>query len=224
MSRRPCAILVVAKAPVVGLAKTRLAPAFGADGAAELAAAALLDTLVAVRGAEVSARIVALSGDLAEARRGGEITRMLKDFTVIPQRGDGFAERLSAAHGEAGVLTGTPVLQIGMDTPQVSSDLLSDAASSLTDDAVDAVFGPAVDGGWWALGLSDPRLASALVGVPMSHPDTGSRTLAALADRGVVAVHLVKLADVDTADDVWSVADEVGERSHFRIVADRYRP
>ena len=53
MSRRNCAILVVAKAPVAGLAKTRLAPAFGADGAAELAAAALLDTLVAVRGASV---------------------------------------------------------------------------------------------------------------------------------------------------------------------------
>jgi len=224
MSRRPCAILIVAKAPVVGLTKTRLAPAFGLDGAAELAAAALLDTLVAVRGAEVGTRIVALTGDLAEARRAGEIARMLEDFTVIPQRGEGFAERLSAAHVEAGALTGTPVLQIGMDTPQVSSAVLSDAATSLSDDAVDAVFGPAVDGGWWALGLSDPRIASALVGVPMSQPDTGSRTLDALAGRGVVAVHLPKLADVDIPDDVWSVADQVGERSHFRIVADHYRP
>ena len=78
-----CAILVVAKAPVVGLAKTRLAPAFGADGAAELAAAALLDTLVAVRAADVGPRIVALTGDLSEAQRSEEITGMLEDFTVI---------------------------------------------------------------------------------------------------------------------------------------------
>lgn len=224
MSRNPCAILIVAKAPVVGLAKTRLTPTFGADGAAELAAAALLDTLIAVREADVGARIVALTGDLAEARQAGEITCLLEDFTVISQRGDGFAERLSVAHAEAGALAGTPVLQIGMDTPQVSPTLLSGAASSLTDKGVDAVFGPAVDGGWWALGLSDPRLASALEGVTMSRPNTGRRTLAALADRGVLAVHLPELTDVDTADDVWSVADQLDERSHFRIVADRYRP
>ena len=223
MSRRPCALLVVAKAPVVGLAKTRLVPAFGADGAAELAAAALLDTLMAVRGADVSMRIVALTGELGEARRAEEITGMLEDFTVIPQRGEGFAERLSAAHFEAGALARSPVVQIGMDTPQVSAAILSDAASSLTDDGTHAVFGPAVDGGWWALGLSDPRMASALVEVPMSRPDTGSRTLAALADRGVFAVCLPELADVDTAEDVWLVADQMAERSHFRIVADRYR-
>jgi glycosyltransferase A (GT-A) superfamily protein (DUF2064 family) len=215
--------LVVAKAPVIGLAKTRLVPVFGADGAAELAAAALLDTLVAVRGAEVTARIVALTGDLTEARRAEEITGMLEDFTVIPQRGEGFAERLRVAHSEAGTLSGTPVLQIGMDTPQVSPAILSNAASSLTDDGIDAVFGPAADGGWWALGLTDPGLASVLGDVPMSRPDTGVRTIGALADRGVVPVHLPELTDVDTADDVWSVADEVGEQSYFRIVAERYR-
>jgi hypothetical protein len=35
---------------------------------------------------------------------------------------------------------------------------------------------------------------------------------------------LAQLADLDTADEAWSVADQVGERSHFRIVADQYRP
>ena len=149
---------------------------------------------------------------------------MLEEFTVIRQRGNGLAERLSSAHAEAGALAGLPVLQIGMDTPQVSPALLSDAAWTLTYDGTDAVFGPAVDGGWWGLGLSDSRTASALEGVPMSRPDTGSRTLAALADRGVVAVQLSELADVDTAEDVWSVADQLGERSHFRIAADRYLP
>ena len=64
-----CAVLVMAKAPIPGLAKTRLAPHFGPEGAADLAAASLLDTLIAVRSADVTSRIVALTGDFALARR-----------------------------------------------------------------------------------------------------------------------------------------------------------
>lgn len=223
MSPHPCAILVVAKAPVAGLAKTRLMPRFGPEGAADLAAAALLDTLAAVSDADVGARIVALTGDLTAAQRGGEIASALEGFTVIPQRGVEFSERLVSAHAEAATLAGRPVLQIGMDTPQVTPGLLSDAARLLVDGAVDAVFGPAVDGGWWALGVSDPSTATVLRDVPMSRADTGALTLAALQGRGVSVAALSELADVDIADDVWSVADGLGDCSRFRQTADRYR-
>ncbi len=223
MSPARSAILVVAKAPVAGLAKTRLAPRFGPDGAAELAAAALLDTLAAVDQADVASRILAVTGDLAGARRAGEIASVLENFTVIAQRGAGFADRLIAAHADAAVLAGAPVLQIGMDTPQVSAGILSDAASMLADGGVDAVLGRALDGGWWALGVSDPHLATVLGHVPMSRSDTGTLTRAALAERGASVAELPELRDVDTAEDVWTVADEVGEGSHFRIVSDRYR-
>ncbi|MGI9163544.1 MAG: glycosyltransferase, partial [Mycobacterium sp.] len=54
--------LVVAKAPVPGLAKTRLAAAVGDEAAADIAAAALLDTLDAVAGTPFAARVVALTG------------------------------------------------------------------------------------------------------------------------------------------------------------------
>ncbi|MBX9920944.1 MAG: glycosyltransferase, partial [Mycolicibacterium frederiksbergense] len=60
-------VLVVAKAPVPGLAKTRLAAAVGDMMAADIAAAALLDTLDAVAAAPVSRRVVALTGDLRMA-------------------------------------------------------------------------------------------------------------------------------------------------------------
>ncbi|MFF0120409.1 DUF2064 domain-containing protein [Micromonospora arida] len=73
---------------------------------------------------------------------------------------------------------GRPVLQIGMDTPQIRPALLTTALERLTEH--EAVFGPALDGGWWALGLRDPRYASGLRDVPMSTDDTGRRTLAAL--------------------------------------------
>ena len=45
----------------------------------------------------------------------------------------------------------TAVVQIGMDTPQVSPDLLAECVDGLRDD--DAVLGMARDGGWWVLGV-----------------------------------------------------------------------
>lgn len=197
----PGTLLVVAKAPVPGLAKTRLAADVGAEVAADIAAAALLDTLDAVAAAPVSRRVVALTGDLRMACRSDEIADRLADFTVIAQRGDGFAERLACAHEDAAA-PGLPVVQIGMDTPQVTPDLLAECGRALV---ADAVLGLAADGGWWVLGVRDAAMAGCLRDVPMSQPDTGELTLAALHDAGL-RVHLVtELADVDTVADIAEV-------------------
>ena len=143
-------ILVVAKAPVPGRAKTRIAAGLGDHTAAEIAAAALLDTLDAVAATPVHARVVALTGDLGAACRSDELCTRLADFTVVEQRGDGFAQRLAQAHADAAAAGGPPVFQIGMDTPQVTPELLHAGARLLLD--APAVLGPACDGGWWALG------------------------------------------------------------------------
>ena len=63
----PVTLLVVAKAPEPGRAKTRLAATVGDRVAAEIAAAALLDTLDAVAAAPIAGRVVALTGDLDAA-------------------------------------------------------------------------------------------------------------------------------------------------------------
>ncbi|PRC48699.1 glycosyltransferase, partial [Mycobacterium sp. ITM-2017-0098] len=141
----PVCLLVVAKAPVPGLAKTRLAATLGNDTAADIAAAALLDTLDAVADTPAAARVVALTGNLDDARRADEIRSRLADFTVIPQRGDDFAARLANAHLDAA--GGLPVVQIGMDTPQVDPERLARCVRDL--DGHDAVLGMAHDGGWW---------------------------------------------------------------------------
>jgi glycosyltransferase A (GT-A) superfamily protein (DUF2064 family) len=83
----PVAVLVVAKAPVPGLAKTRLAASVGNQAAADIAAAALLDTLDAVADAAVAQRVVALTGSLDDACAADEIRSRLADFTVVAQRG-----------------------------------------------------------------------------------------------------------------------------------------
>lgn len=204
--------LVVAKAPVPGLAKTRLAASIGDAAAADLAAASLLDTLDAVRAAEVDRRVVALTGDLAHAARADELSRALASFTVIEQRGDELGERLAHAHADAA--TSGAVLQIGMDTPQVTAALLTDAATRL--DTGD-VLGTAEDGGWWALGLRDPRMARALVDVPMSAPTTGSDTLRALTAAGASITMLAELRDVDFVGDLEAVTQLCAPASRFRI-------
>jgi glycosyltransferase A (GT-A) superfamily protein (DUF2064 family) len=197
----PVVVLVVAKAPVPGQAKTRLAASVGDRAAADIAAAALLDTLDAVAEAPVAARVVALTGSLDDARAGDQIRSRLADFTVVPQRGANFAERLANGHIDAAEATGgLPVLQIGMDTPQVTDELIGECARDLL--AADAVLGLARDGGWWVLGVTEATMADCLRAIPMSRSDTGAVTLSALNDTGVRVTLVPTLADVDTVDDI----------------------
>lgn len=193
-------VLVMAKAPVPGLAKTRLAAAVGDEAAADLAAAGLLDTISACREATTDCSI-ALTGVLDDALRGQEIRAALAGWTILWQRGETFAERLVNAHLDAGP---GPLLQIGTDTPQVTADQLRAVANVLDDH--DTVLGPADDGGWWVLGRHDAAAAEALRGVPMSTPATGEQTRAALVSRGLSVGLVETLRDVDTVEDTEVVA------------------
>ncbi|KAA1397255.1 TIGR04282 family arsenosugar biosynthesis glycosyltransferase [Aeromicrobium ginsengisoli] len=193
-------VLVVAKAPVPGLAKTRIAATVGDDAAAELAAAALLDTLetVAALGWPV---VVAMTGDLGEAARADEITRALSGVRVVAQRGDGLGERLAHAHADAD--GGHGVVQVGMDTPQLTVRDYLDAGAEVRDGS--RVMGPAADGGWWLLGLPDPGDAAVLADVEMSVDDTAEQTGRAL---GAVE-RLRTVRDMDTWADAVDIADGI---------------
>jgi uncharacterized protein len=214
MSLLPVTLLVVAKAPEPGRAKTRLAATVGDRVAAEIAAAALLDTLDAVAAAPVAARVVALTGELESAAGAADIRRRLESFTVIGQRGDDFADRLANAHADAA--DGQPVLQIGMDTPQVTDELLASCARRLLQ--AQAVLGLACDGGWWVLGLQTPATAECLRSVPMSQPDTGELTLKALRDNGIDVYPVEVLTDFDIVDDVAAVREACDPASRFARV------
>lgn len=204
------ALVVLAKSPVPGRVKTRLCPPASPAQAADLAAAALLDTLDAVGAVPGGRVVVALAGSRRGSARRVELAAALRRTTVIAQRGADLGHRIAAAHHDvAGLLPGTPTLQIGMDTPQADPALLDDAAAQLRDDRVDALLGPAADGGWWALGLRDPRHASVLRGVATSRADTGERTLQALQGAGLRVRLLPELRDVDTIADALAVAADV---------------
>jgi glycosyltransferase A (GT-A) superfamily protein (DUF2064 family) len=186
------------------LAKTRIAATVGPEAAADLAAAALLDTLDVATGCDANV-VVALTGDLGSAARSDEIGQVLAAVSVIDQRGVGLAERLAHAHADAA--GHGPVLQIGMDTPQLTADDLTAADAFVRSDG--AVLGLAADGGWWLLGMDDATRAEFLVDIPMSAADTGARTRAAL---GVGQPRLRELRDMDTWADAVAIAAEVPER------------
>lgn len=153
-----------------------------------------------------------MTGDLSRAVRSGEITSRLQCWTVVEQRGDSFADRLVAAHYDASATWGPEVVvvQVGMDTPTLCADDL-EALATAVDPAgrtrADAALGPAEDGGWWGLATRSPKYVDGLAGVPMSRPDTGERTRAALEAAGA-QVHLAhSLRDVDTFADAMAVAE-----------------
>ncbi|MFI8100625.1 DUF2064 domain-containing protein [Streptomyces sp. NPDC086023] len=184
------ALLVIAKEPVAGRVKTRLTPPFTPAEAAGLARAALADTLDAVAAAPADRRILVLDGSPGDWLPAG--------FEVVPQRGRGLDERLAAAFADCA----GPALLIGMDTPQVTPELLGPA---LDFGSYDAWYGPAADGGFWALGLAAPDPAL-LVGVPMSVPETGAVQYGRLRAAGLRIGSLPTLRDVDTAPDAHEVS------------------
>ncbi|MGP4051969.1 TIGR04282 family arsenosugar biosynthesis glycosyltransferase [Streptomyces sp. 2A115] len=181
-------LLVIAKEPRPGRVKTRLTPPFTPGEAAALAEAALADTLRAVAAVPARRRVLVLDGAPGPWLPPG--------FDVVPQSAGELDERLAAAFAGC---TG-PALLIGMDTPQVTPELLTvDFADC------DAYFGPAVDGGFWALGLAEPD-PGLLRGVPMSAPTTGAVQRGRLVAAGLRVRELPRLRDVDTARDAEAVA------------------
>jgi hypothetical protein len=189
-------LLVLAKQPVPGRVKTRLVPPCTYEQAAALAEAALADTLHTLLSVPAQRRVLVLDG-----RPGSWLP---SGFDVVPQCGGPLDERLAAAFA---AVRG-PALLIGMDTPQVTPGLLT-----VDWRVADAVFGPATDGGFWALGLRVPDPAL-LRGVPMSAPSTGAIQRRRLVAAGLHVTDLPRLRDVDTAADAVAVARQA-PRSRF---------
>jgi rSAM/selenodomain-associated transferase 1 len=205
------ALLVIAKEPLPGRAKTRLTPPCTPAQAARLAQAALQDTLDAVEATPAQRRVLIFEGDARRWRRDG--------FEVIGQRGEGLAERLAAAFEDVG----GPALLVGMDTPQLTPELLRTGIEALSAADVDAVLGPSLDGGYWSIGLCTPSSA-AFAGVPMSSHSTLIRQRTRLGELGLRVHEQPLLRDVDTIEDAIAVAAECpGSRFASALAAIRPR-
>lgn len=208
-------LIVLAKAPVPGRVKTRLTPPATPVEAAALAAAALLDTLEAALAVPDCRVVTALDGELDRACGGAELRAAIAATTTITQHGETLGERIAAAHADvAALVRGAATVQVGMDTPQLDPALLEKAFDA------PVTLGPSTDGGWWAIGLHDPRHAALIRAVPTSRPDTGAGTVAALRAGGLHVTLLPELTDVDVMVDAYAVARSVpGSRFAAAVAA-----
>ena len=203
-------ITVIAKAPVPGQVKTRLSPPCTPEQAAQVAAAALADTLTAVE--EVARitgarRVLLLDGDRQEW--------MPAAFEVVAQRGAGLEERLRNGFLDLG-----PGVIIGMETPHIAVALTDAIAAARR--GVDSI-GLATDGGYWMIGLcaASASVAHALFDqIPMSGTHTGLAQLRRLHAHGRQVRLLPMARDLDTFDDLRAVA-ESGRTGSLATVAAR---
>lgn len=188
-------LLVVAKSPLPGRSKTRLARTLGPIYAARVAEASLADTLAVVSAAQgFGRRLLALDGPAGPW--------LPANLEVVAQRGEDLGTRLENAWSEVR----GPALQIGMDTPQVTPALLGRARRRLgVLGPGGALLGPATDGGWWLLGLAAP-VPGLFDDVPMSTAHTATAQVARLRRLGYEVELFAPLTDIDVADDLVSVA------------------
>jgi rSAM/selenodomain-associated transferase 1 len=192
----PLRIVVMAKAPRPGLAKTRLAAVLGDDGAARLAARMLrhaVEQAVQSVCGTVELRVTPDAEDehvQALAREHG--------LTVTLQGDGDLGDRMARARAE-GIAAQGAALVIGTDAPALDAGVLRQAAQALA--THDAVIVPALDGGFVLLALR--RCPSGLLsGLRWSHDQVLRDTVERLRGHGLSTKTLPALADVDTPDDL----------------------
>lgn len=196
--------MIIAKECLPGRVKTRLHPDVSYEQAAQLASASLVDTLAAGMAVPASRRILAFDGHL--------LPRHTDGYEVLHQVSGSLDERLAAIFD---TVSGPTVL-VGMDTPQLRPVDLADLFP--WPEQADFAFGPACDGGFWALGMREPR-GDLIRGVPMSQDDTGMHQLNRLIAAGGVIRMLAPLTDVDTIVEARAVAEIAPETEFSRTLA-----
>lgn len=186
MTFRPRLVLF-ARFPVPGRAKTRLIPALGAEGAAELHRRLTERTLATLRATGLPVEIRTTGAPAAAFRR------WLGDVDCVPQGTGHLGLRMRRAAAQA------PAILVGADVPDLAPRHLLAAAEALAETPV--AIGPAEDGGYYLIGVAQPL---PWLFAPMAW-GTGvvrANTLDRLARRGVATSLLEPLSDLDTAEDL----------------------
>jgi rSAM/selenodomain-associated transferase 1 len=190
------ALIVFAKAPVAGLAKTRLIPALGASGAAALAERLLVHAVEAAVAAGFDAVELCTTLDT-----GHPLFRQLQQRhgLELSAQGDGdLGARMQRALARA-LLQHDRALLIGSDVPGLDAVCLRQADAALA--AHDAVFVPALDGGYALVGLRRPA-PQLFEGMRWSTPQVMQHTRQRAVASGLRVAELCSLPDIDEPADL----------------------
>lgn len=191
-----CKIIVFAKAPVAGFAKTRLARVIGDEAAAKLAARMLTETVAQAVAADVGPVEICCAPDTSHAQFTIEQTRHKLDLTS--QSEGNLGERMSRAFDRT-LKTQQRVIIIGTDAPDLQAAALQQAANALTSHG--AVFAPAYDGGYVMVGLSR-AMPSLFEGIAWSTSKVMEQTRKKLSELNESYFELPAFFDIDEVSDL----------------------
>jgi uncharacterized protein len=155
-----CALAVMTKAPRAGRVKTRLVPPLTPEQAAELNKCFLRDTIAAIANACSRRPVVNASGVAVYTPVGSELAYadiLPVDFSLLPQRGDKFGERLYYAVEDLFKCGFESVCLIDSDSPTVPAANFEEAVQVLATPGDRLVLGPSNDGGYYLIGLKRPH-------------------------------------------------------------------
>ena len=191
-------IVVMAKAPVAGYAKTRLIPALGAEGAARLAEQLLRHALSEATHASADHVVLCAAPDHTHP----SFTSLQADLGVelTDQSLGDLGERMHHAFLQA-LRQHEQVLLMGTDAPALSARVLREALALLGPEEADAVFVPAFDGGYALVGLRHPCEAL-FAEMPWSTPQVMALTRARALTAGLRIAELPAVADIDEPQDL----------------------
>lgn len=204
---RRTALIIMAKSPQPGLAKTRLIPALGADGAARLAKQLLEHTMeVASQAKGFSHCELCVTPDVHDPvftqhnqhNQGKTIGNHGVRFCVTAQGDGDLGARMQRAFSRTLAHVDSAIM-IGTDAPTLTADHLEQAASDL--ERYDAVLVPAFDGGYTLIGLSQ-CLPSLFEDMPWSTSRLMDETRRQLKALGKTWHEYEPMADIDEPADL----------------------
>lgn len=194
-------LIIFTRYPEPGKTKTRLIPALGAQGAANLQRQMTEYTLSQVQ------KLQAISPTIVEIRFAGGNLQLMQgwlgeNFIYQPQGAGDLGQRMEQSLQNALQNGAQKVVFIGIDCPGVNAEILATAFKNL--DTYDLVIGPAVDGGYYLIGLKRyiPKL---FANIDWGTATVLQRTINIAQQLSLSQVQLLPLADVDRPEDliIW---------------------
>lgn len=194
--KEACLLIVFAKAPVPGYAKTRLAGVLGDEGAARLASRMLHHTLEAARQAALGPIELCCAPDTTHPQF--VLAQQQPGVTLAGQGSGDLGGRMQRAILR-GLASHRAVVLIGTDAPGLDAGVLRQASTAL--EHHDAVAAPASDGGYVLIGLARPA-PGLFTGVAWSTADVMAQTRTRAAALGLDLCELPTMHDVDEPEDL----------------------
>jgi rSAM/selenodomain-associated transferase 1 len=201
-------LIIFAKEPRPGRVKTRLIPPLSFEAAAQLYHSFLLDILEEMgRVPEVR---LALAFSPPEAQ-GFFQTLAPPGIDLFPQEGGDLGERMARACARGFAAGYSPVLLRGSDTPDLPAAVVSGAREVLAAGKAQVALGPATDGGYYLVGLTEPQ-PRLFQGPVWSSSTVLESTLKTARKRGLTVHLLPAWADIDTAADLLAFLHRTGPK------------